>query len=125
YDYIEVQPPENYAHLIERELVQTEAQILDIIRNIIELGKVTNKPVVATGNAHYIDSHEQLYRQILIASQKGNPLNRVTLPNTPFRTTEEMLEQFTFLGGEIAKEVVVTNSNKIAAKIEQVSPLKS
>src|SRR5699024_5822049 len=57
YDYIEVQPPENYAHLIERELVQTEAQILDIIRNIIELGKVTNKPVVATGNAHYIDSH--------------------------------------------------------------------
>src|SRR5699024_6924654 len=46
-------------------------------------------------------------------------------PNTPFRTTEEMLEQFTFLGGEIAKEVVVTNSNKIAAKIEQVSPLKS
>ncbi|MBO1003771.1 PolC-type DNA polymerase III [Pseudogracilibacillus auburnensis] len=124
YDYLEVQPPENYGHLIERELIQTEAQILDIIRNILELGKRTDTLVVATSNAHYIDEHEKMYRQILIASQKGNPLNRVTLPNTPFRTTDEMLQLFTFLGEEKAKEIVMTNSQKVAAKIERISPIK-
>lgn len=124
YDYLEVQPPENYFHLIERELVQNEAQINDIIKNIVELGKRTNKLVVATGNAHYIESHEKLYREILIASQKGNPLNRVTLPNTPLRTTHEMLEQFHFLGEKKAKEIVITNSQKIASQIEKISPIK-
>lgn len=125
YDYLEVQPPENYYHLIERELVQTEAQIIDIIRNIIELGKRTNKLVVATGNVHHVEEHEKQYREILIASQKGNPLNRITLPNTSFRTTEEMLELFSFLGEEKAYEIVVTNTNQIAEEIAPISPVKS
>src|SRR5690606_7975156 len=97
----------NYYPLIEREVVQTEAQILDVIRNIVELGERLGKPVVATGNVHYIETHEKLYREILIASQKGNPLNKITLPDTPFRTTDEMLEFFQFLGEEKAFEVVV------------------
>lgn len=125
YDFLEVQPPENYYHLIEREIVQTEAQIIDIIRNIIELGKRTNKIVVATGNVHHIEDHEKQYREILIASQKGNPLNRVTLPNTPFRTTNEMLDLFSFLGEEKAYEIVVKNPNQIAEEIERISPIKS
>src|SRR5690625_4304513 len=124
YDYLEVQPPENYYHLMEREVIQNEAQILDIIRNIIELGKRLNKVVVATGNSHYIDETEKLYRKILIASQKGNPLNRITLPNTPFRTTNEMLDEFSFLGEDIAEQIVVTNSNKIANKIKDIAPIK-
>src|SRR5699024_10195132 len=124
YDYIEVQPPANYSHLIERELIQNEAQVYDIIRNIVELGKKVNKPVVATGNVHYIEEHEKLYREILIASQKGNPLNRVTLPSTPFRTTNEMLESFQFLGEDIAHDIVVKHSNEIAEKIEAISPVK-
>ena len=124
YDYLEVQPPESYYHLMERETVQNEAQILDIIRNIVEIGNRLDKLVVATGNAHYIDDHEKLYRQILIASQKGNPLNRVTLPNTPFRTTEEMLEAFSFLGSEVAKQIVVSNSHTIANDVEDIAPIK-
>src|SRR5690625_1648810 len=124
YDYLEVQPPENYYHLMEREVIQNEAQILDIIRNIVELGQRMDKVVVATGNSHYIDEHEKLYRQILIASQKGNPLNRVTLPNTPFRTTNEMLEAFSFLGPEVAKQIVVSNSHTIANKVEDIAPIK-
>src|SRR5690625_1397354 len=124
YDYLEVQPPENYSYLIENEIVQNEAQILDIIRKIVELGKETNIPVVATGNVHYIEPHERLYREILIASQKGNPLNRVTLPNTPFRTTDEMISLFQFLGDDLAKEIVVNHSNQIADEIEEVKPLK-
>ncbi|MFD2044138.1 PolC-type DNA polymerase III [Ornithinibacillus salinisoli] len=124
YDYIEVQPPANYAHLIEKDLVQNESQILDIISKIVDLGVRVNKPVIATGNVHYIDEHEKLYRQILIASQAGNPLNRVTLPDTPFRTTNEMIECFSFLGEEKAKEIVVSNTHDLADQIEEVSPVK-
>lgn len=124
YDYLEVQPPENYAHLIERELLQHEGQIVEIIENIVELGKRMNKIVVATGNVHYLESHEKMFREILIASQKGNPLNRVTLPKTGFRTTTEMIELFDFLGKETAREIVVSNSNLIADKVENIAPLK-
>jgi DNA polymerase-3 subunit alpha (Gram-positive type) len=124
YDYLEVQPPENYAHLIDKELVQHEGQIIEIIKKIIELGKRLDKKVVATGNAHYIEAHEKLYRQILIASQKGNPLNRVTLPNTPFRTTNEMIDAFHFLDKEIAHQIVVENSRAINEQIDRVSPVK-
>src|SRR5699024_9955748 len=83
-----------------------------------------NKPVVATGNTHYIDDHDKLYRQILIASQAGNPLNRQTLPDTPFRTTNDMLECFQFLGEDTAKEIVVTNTQQIADQIDEISPIK-
>ncbi|TQS75525.1 PolC-type DNA polymerase III [Ornithinibacillus gellani] len=125
YDYIEVQPPANYAHLIEKELVKNEAQLLEIITKLVDLGKQMDKLVVATGNVHYIDDHEKLYRQILIASQAGNPLNRQTLSDTPFRTTNEMLTCFSFLGDELAKEIVVTNTNALADQIEAISPVKS
>src|SRR5690625_3265023 len=84
YDYLEIQPPANYQHLIEMEIVQNQAQIIDAIKNVVELGNRANKPVVATGNLHYIDEHEKLYREILIASQKGNRLNRYPLSSTPF-----------------------------------------
>ncbi|MCG1028734.1 PolC-type DNA polymerase III [Virgibacillus halodenitrificans] len=124
YDYIEVQPPANYSHLIEKDLVQNEAQILDIINKLIKLGDRMNKKVVATGNVHYIDNHDKLYRQILIASQAGNPLNRQTLPDTPFRTTNEMLEAFQFLGVDKAKEIIIHNPNELAEEIEEISPVK-
>src|SRR5699024_2056240 len=123
YDYIEVQPPANYKNLVSRGLVQNEAQLMDIIKKITSLGKRLNKLVVGTGNVHYIEEHDQLYRQILIASQKGNPLNRQTLPDTHFRTTNEMLLCFEFLGETLAQEIVVTNSNKLNDSIENVFPL--
>lgn len=124
YDYIEVQPPANYAHLIEKDLVQNEAQLLDIIKNLVQLGERMDKKVVATGNVHYLDEQDQIYRQILIASQAGNPLNRVTLPQTPFRTTNEMLEAFYFLGEKKATEIVITNTQAIADEIEEIAPVK-
>ncbi len=79
---------------------------------------------MATGNVHYIEKHEKQYRQILIASQAGNPLNRHRLSDTPFRTTNEMQEAFSFLGKEVAEEIVVTNSQGIANNIENISPIK-
>lgn len=124
YDYIEVHPPANYAHLLEKDLVQNDAQILDIITKIVEMGKRLGKTVVATGNTHYVNNHEKIYRQILIASQKGNPLNRHTLPDTPFYSTNEMLENFKFLGEQTAKEIVIKNTQCINDSIGEVSPVK-
>jgi len=124
YDFIEIHPPEVYIGLIERDIVQNEAQILDVLNNLTKLGERLNKPVVATGNVHHLEEHEKLYRKILIASQKGNPLNRQTLPNTPFYTTDEMIEKFQFLGEKLAHQVVVTNTQAINKQIESVRPLK-
>src|SRR5699024_4694411 len=90
-----------------------------------KLGERTGKKVVATSNAHYIEAHEKMYRRILIASQKGNPLNRVHLPDTPYRTTSDMLEQFSFLDDDTAYEIVVENSNAIAEKVETIAPIKT
>lgn len=124
YDYIEVHPPSVYAPLIERELVRNEIAVQELIKRLILLGEKLNKPVVATGNAHYLEKRDAIYRKILIASQKSNPLNRVTQPTVHFRTTDEMLEEFAFLGEEMAKKIVIDNPNAIADQIEEIKPIK-
>lgn len=125
YDYIEIMPKPVYAHLIETERVQNEFQLEDIIRKLVKLGKKLNKPVVATGNVHYLNEEDAMFRQILVGSQGGaNPLNRHKLPKVHFRTTNEMLEEFDFLGEELAQEVVVTNTQLIANMIGDVKPIK-
>ncbi|WP_440895349.1 PolC-type DNA polymerase III [Amphibacillus sp. Q70] len=124
YDYIEVQPPENYYPLIDRELVQNEAQIYDIIRNLVDLADRLNKICVATGNVHYLDKQDKIYRKILVKSQNANPLSRQTLPDVPFRTTDEMLTCFDFLDDKKAKEIVVDNTQVIADQIDNISPIK-
>ncbi|WP_088105127.1 PolC-type DNA polymerase III [Halalkalibacter urbisdiaboli] len=124
YDYLEVQPLSNYQHLIEKELVKNEQALIEIISNIVTLGEKIDKPVVATGNVHYLHEEDHIYRKILIASQGGaNPLNKQTLPQVHFKTTTEMLEAFSFLGEERAKELVVTNTQKIADMIEEIHPI--
>ncbi len=124
YDFLEVQPPSNYAPLIERELVKDERSLHEIITNIVKLGEKLNIPVVATGNAHYLQKEDYIYRKILIASQGGaNPLSRQTLPYVYFRTTDEMLEAFSFLGEDVAKDIVVTKTQQIANMIEDVQPV--
>ncbi|MFB6466677.1 PolC-type DNA polymerase III [Cytobacillus sp. Hz8] len=125
YDYIEVHPKEIYAHLIELELIRDEKELEDIIGNLVKLGEKLSIPVVATGNVHYLNENDKIYRKILINSQGGaNPLNRHKLPDVHFRTTNEMLDAFSFLGEEKAKEIVVTNTNKIADMIDNVKPIK-
>ncbi|WP_396266114.1 PolC-type DNA polymerase III [Halobacillus salinarum] len=124
YDYIEIQPPGNYYHLLEKDLVQNEAQIFDILKKLTAMGEKLGKTVAATGNTHYLEPHDKMYRQILISSQNGNPLNRQTLPEVHFKTTDEMLEELSFLGEEKAREVVVTNTQKILHQIGEVTPVK-
>ncbi|MCQ6280164.1 PolC-type DNA polymerase III [Bacillus sp. EB600] len=125
YDYLEVMPKPVYAPLIEMELVRDEKALEEIIGNIVKLGDKLGIPVVATGNVHYLNENDKIYRKILINSQGGaNPLNRHKLPDVHFRTTNEMLDEFSFLGAEKAKEIVVTNTNKIADMIDAISPVK-
>ncbi|MFV0559767.1 MAG: PolC-type DNA polymerase III [Enterococcus sp.] len=125
YDYIEVMPKAVYAPLIEQELVKNEKDLEDIISNIVKIGHDLDKIVVATGDVHYLNEEDALYRKILINSMGGaNPLNRHSLPDVHFRTTDEMLTAFHFLGEDLAKEIVVTNPNKIAEICEEIIPVK-
>ena len=125
YDYLEVMPKEVYAHLIELEYVRDEVSLEAIISNIVKLGKKLGKPVVATGNVHYLNPNDKIYRKILVSSQGGaNPLNRHKLPDVHFRSTDEMLEAFSFLGKETAEEIVVANTNLVADWIDVVKPIK-
>ncbi|MEG0293374.1 PolC-type DNA polymerase III [Enterococcus sp.] len=126
YDYIEVMPKEVYAHLIEQELVKNEQDLEDIIAKLVQIGKELNKPVVATGNVHYLNEEDAIYRKILVNSMgHANPLNRHSLPKVHFRTTDEMLTAFQFLGNDVAEEIVITNPNKIVDLCDEVSPVKT
>jgi DNA polymerase III subunit alpha, Gram-positive type len=125
YDYLEVMPKPVYAPLLDMELIRNEKSLEEIIGKIVKLGDKLGIPVVATGNVHYLNENDKIYRKILINSQGGaNPLNRHQLPDVHFRTTNEMLDEFSFLGAEKAKEIVVTNSNKIADMLDSIKPIK-
>ncbi|GEK28155.1 PolC-type DNA polymerase III [Furfurilactobacillus siliginis] len=125
YDYLEVQPKPLYKPLIEGELIHDNAKLEEIIQTLVEVADELDKPLVATGDVHYLDPHDAVYRKILISSQGGaNPLNRHSLPDVHFRTTDEMLKEFSFLGDEKATELVVTNPNKIVDMVDDVHPLK-
>lgn len=125
YDYIEVHPKSVYSQLIDGGIIHDEWTLEDIIRKLVKLGKKMGIPVVATGNVHYLHENDAIYRQILVGSQGGaNPLNRYPLPKVHFRTTNEMLQEFDFLGPDVAKEIVVANSQKVADMIGDVKPIK-
>lgn len=125
YDFLEIQPPSNYSSLIADGLIADEGQLEEILTNIYKLGKDLNKPVVATSDAHYIDKHEAIYRDVLLAAQRGNPNRNKQHPDLHFYTTQEMLDEFSFMGEEVAKEVVITNPNKINAMIDEgVQPVQ-
>ncbi|KZZ82817.1 PolC-type DNA polymerase III [Bacillus sp. SJS] len=125
YDYLEIQPPEVYQHLIDLEYVRDKKALHEIITKIADLGDKLGKPVAATGNVHYMNPEDKIYRKILVSSQGGaNPLNRHEHPNVHFRTTNEMLECFSFMGEERAKKIVVENPNAVADMIGDVKPIK-
>ncbi|UQS86503.1 PolC-type DNA polymerase III [Nicoliella spurrieriana] len=126
YDYLEVQPQANYQPLIDSQFIHDRNHLHEIIQNMVQLGAEMNKPVVATGDVHYLDPHEAIYRKILIHSQGGaNPLSRQKLPEVHFRTTDEMLADFNYLGADVAHKIVVGNSNQIADMIDDdIKPVK-
>lgn len=125
YDFLEIQPPSNYSNLLDDGLIADEDQLEEILMNIYKLGKEMGKLVVATSDAHYIEKHDGIYRDVLLAAQRGNPNRNKKHPDLHFYTTQEMLDEFSFMGEEIAKEVVITNPNKINDMIDEgVQPVQ-
>jgi len=122
YDYLEIQPLGNNRFMIESPKVESVHSMEDIIainKQIVALGEEHNKPVVATCDVHFIDPQDAAFRKIIMAAEgfadKQAPLY--------FRTTKEMLKEFTYLGEEKAREIVITNTNKIADMVEKIKPI--
>ncbi len=125
YDYLEIQPRGNNAFLIRDEKfenINSEEDILNINREIVRLGEAYNKPVCATCDVHFIDPEDEVYRRIIMKGQGFDDAdNQAPLY---LHTTDEMLEEFGYLGRDKAMEVVVTNTNKIADMCESMSPVR-
>ena len=126
YDYLEIQPTGNNHFMLLNDQnypqIQIEEDLRNLNRQVIALGEKISKPVVATCDAHFLNPEEELYRRIIMASKGFKDAdNQAPLF---FRTTDEMLEEFSYLGEEKAKEVVVTNSRLVSSWIEAISPVR-
>ncbi len=121
YDFLEIQPVGNNAFMIENGIASSEEDIRGFNRTIIKLAKELGKPVVATGDVHFLEPHDEVYRRVLMAGKNFSDAdNQAPLY---FKTTDEMLREFSYLGSELAREVVIENTNMIADMCEEIRPI--
>ena len=117
YDYIEIQPICNNRYLIAKGSVADDDGLRDLNKRIVSLADELHKPVCATCDAHFLEKTDEIYRKVILSGMKYQDADRDV--GIYFRTTEEMLEEFSYLGEEKAREVVIDNTNLIADQIEK------
>lgn len=127
YDYIEIQPMSTYEYLVQMHDFGNLEELKNHVEKIIRIANDNKKIIVATGDVHQLDPEDKIYREIIVNQKVSgggrHPLNRTDIKSIPsqfFMTTREMLDEFAFLGEEFAREIVVTNTNKIADMIEPI-----
>ncbi len=121
YDYLEIQPLGNNGFLVDNGVVSDVTVLQDYNRRILDIGRQLNKPVIAASDVHFLDPEDEQYRKILQAAKKFSDADR----GCPifFRTTDEMLQEFDYLGKETAKEVVIDNPRAIAEQVDEIELL--
>lgn len=123
YDYLEIQPVGNNRFLLDEDNdINDEEDLKDLNRKIVELGEQMGKPVCATCDVHFLNPEDEIYRRIIMTGKGFEDADK----QAPLylRTTDEMLEEFQYLGSEKAREVVIKNTNLIADMIEKISPVR-
>ena len=123
YDYLEVQPIGNNEFLLRNGQCNSDDDLRNINRTVVSLGEKINKPVIATGDVHFLDPDDEVYRRILMAGKGFDDADKQ--PPLYLKTTQEMLTEFSYLGSEKAKEIVITNPNQVLDSVEEIRPVPS
>lgn len=124
YDYIEIQPVSNNLSYVVREMVPDFNELRNINKKLYNLGKKLNIPVVATGDVFYLDEKDDIVRRIILNGKTGRPPENAHIPQELyFKNTDEFLNEFSYLGEDAAKEVVIDNSNLIADMCDDLKPI--
>ncbi len=124
YDYLEIQPVGNNHFMVDSERyedINSDDDIREINKEIVKLGEQFNKPVVATCDAHFLNPEDEIYRTIIMA---GKGMNDEEESPLYLRTTDEMMQEFDYLGGDKAKEIVIDNTRKILDMCDSISPVR-